>query len=222
MKIRYRHAQLLLALSLLLFARPFLATFVGAAIVELFMFVTFVSAIVACATRRLHLVIGIGLTILIQAAGIYRRITGTGTLDLAYEALALVFFGFAITLLLTDVFRDSRRVSADTICGALAAYLLLGVFWAFGYAFLEGVMPNSFHGLPAAAPLLGNYERFIGYSFVTLTTLGYGNVVPATPRAEAFAVAEAIVGQVYLTVLVARLVALNLLAKRDDDDPSPE
>jgi hypothetical protein len=116
-------------------------------------------------------------------------------------------------MILTDVFRDSRAVSVDTICGALAAYMLLGVAWAFAYALLEAVLPGSIAGLREEG-FANGYQQYLGYSFVTLTTLGYGNVVPANAQAEALASGEAIAGQVYLTVLVARLVALNLVSER--------
>ena len=123
------------------------------------------------------------------------------------------FFGYVTALVLTDVFRDSRAVSLDTICGALAAYLLIGVVWAFSYALLEALLPGSIDGLRDEG-FANGYQQYLGYSFVTLTTLGYGNVVPANAKAEALATVEAIVGQVYLTVLVARLVALNLVSER--------
>jgi voltage-gated potassium channel Kch len=58
-----------------------------------------------------------------------------------------------------------------------------------------------------------SFERFIGFSFVTLTTLGYGNVVPLTPRGEAVATAEAVAGQLYIAVLLARFVAIDIAAR---------
>ena len=60
------------------------------------------------------------------------------------------------------------------------------------------------------------FQRFIGYSFVTLTTLGYGNVVPLTPRGESLAIAEAIAGQLYITVLLARFVAMEIAGRRSE------
>ena len=125
------------------------------------------------------------------------------------------------------MFRDSSSVTLDTICGALAAYLLIGVGWAFAYALLNQVNPGSIVGLRSEAGS-SRYEDYLGFSFVTLTTLGYGNVVPANAKADALAVGQAMLGQIYLTVLVARLVALNLVsmrsenAKRDDPQQDPQ
>ena len=136
--------------------------------------------------------------------------------------LGILFFAYVTFLILSDVFRDSVAVSADTICGALAAYLLIGIGWAFAYALLDQLVPGSIMGLRSHGGL-SRYDGYLGYSFVTLTTLGYGNVVPGNAKADALAVAEAVVGQIYLVVLVARLVALNLVSTRlrleDRDDP---
>jgi voltage-gated potassium channel len=205
---RYRHAQLLGALTLLLLVDPFLSGLVGPAILDLFLALALVSAIVACSEHVRHVVIGVSMATLMLAATVFRRVEGIEVADVALGTLAIFFFGYVIALVLGSVFRESRSVSIDTICGGLSVYLLMGLLWAFAFALLESAVPGSFSGIENVA---GSYKRFLGFSFVTLTTLGYGNIVPMTPRADALAVAEAVVGQIYLTVLVARLVGLNLV-----------
>jgi hypothetical protein len=101
-------------------------------------------------------------------------------------------------------------VTIETICAALAVYLFLGLIWVFAYNLLEVVEPGSF-SFGAGGDDESPFSRFIGFSFVTLTTLGYGNISPMNPRADALSYTEAIIGQIYLTVLVARLVAMELL-----------
>jgi hypothetical protein len=212
---RYGHAQLLTALTLLVIVDPFLSTFVGEALLDSFLVLTLFSAIFACANTRRNLVIGVSLaTAMLITLFVHNRIV-SNTADVALSLLGIVFFGYVIALVLASVFRDSRRVSADTICGALSVYLLLGLLWAFAFALLESAAPGSFSGVDDGASFT-RYKRFLGFSFVTLTTLGYGNVVPLTPRADALAVSNAIVGQLYLTVLVARFVALNLIHGAED------
>lgn len=213
---RYRHAQLLAVLSLLLLVNPFVQGLGGSALLDVVLFLALVSAVVACGRERRQVVIGISLAGLLQAVALYRNFTGITAVGVAYSTLGVVFFGYVTVLIVSDIFRTSRPVSADTICGALSAYLLMGVGWAFAYALLEQLIPGSIRGL--RGPGDGGYAEYLGYSFVTLTTLGYGNVVPGNEKADALAVAEAIVGQVYLTVLVARLVALNLVFARGGDD----
>jgi hypothetical protein len=208
---RYRHAQLLFALALLLLAEPFVESVAGTVFFDVFLWITVVSVVIACSTRRRSLFIGLALAALMQLSLAYRTIRGLEEIDATHSLLAMALFVYVTALVLSDVFRRGDSVSTDTICGALAGYLLLGLTWTFAFTLLESLQPGSFVGLaPTGDAMLPGYKRFLGYSFVTLTTLGYGNVVPSNARADALATWEAIVGQVYLTVLVARLVALNL------------
>ena len=88
--------------------------------------------------------------------------------------------------------------------GALCLYLLLGVLWTILFAFVELARPAAFHyakDVPGDA-----LENFMYYSFVTLTTLGYGDLTPVHPVARTLAYLEAVVGQLYIAVLVASLV----------------
>jgi hypothetical protein len=219
----YRHATLLAALVLLLLVRPFLGErLLGLALVDLLLMLTLVSSVLACAANRRQAAIGLVLAALMVLASWADLISEDAALLSVFPGLGLVFFGYVTFLMLRTVFLSTRRVSADTICGALSVYLLLGLVWTFAYALLELAQPGSFTlGGPGSSPDAQHFERFMGFSFVTLTTLGYGNIVPTSPRADALATMEAIVGQIYLTVLVARLVALQLTqagARRSGSD----
>jgi hypothetical protein len=107
------------------------------------------------------------------------------------------------------------EVTADKIYASLCVYLLLGLLWACGYLALELLRPGSLQvdGVDLATSV-GDAEGMLShcfyYSFVTLTTLGYGDVKPTTPPAQSLAYVEALTGQLYLAVLVARLVALHI------------
>ncbi len=211
---RVRHAQLLVALGMLLFLRPFVVSGELASLaLNVLLLVTLISAVVACSARRSQLVVGLVLTALLQGTSLYRELSEVTAVSALYSVLGLVFFAYVGFLVLGDVFR-ARSVSVDTICGALAVYLFLGIWWAFAYALLEQLVPGSVVGLRAGHETAGDYAEYLGYSFVTLTTLGYGNVVPGNARADMLAAGEAVVGQIYMTVLVARLVALNLAGGR--------
>ncbi len=127
-----------------------------------------------------------------------------------------VFFGFTAGMILHDIW-TTQGVTSDTIVGSLCAYLLIGATWAFFYSLTETFIPGSFH-LAVAAQGAGdsglihsqNYPLFIYYSFVTLCSLGYGEMVPLKPAARMLATGEVIVGQFYMAVFVARLIALYL------------
>lgn len=113
----------------------------------------------------------------------------------AWSAMRLVLF--------------SGAVDNNKIIGSFCVFLLLGVIWATLYAILVEYRADFFHGLETA----GWHQSFpdlLYFSFVTLTTLGYGDITPATPLTRFLAFMEAIVGQFYLAVLVASLVGMGV------------
>ncbi|MFH1984236.1 MAG: ion channel [Pseudomonadota bacterium] len=96
------------------------------------------------------------------------------------------------------------RVTFEQVCGTLCVYMLIGLIWAEAYSLIGILLADQFS---AKASGLGDYLYF---SFVTLTTLGYGDIIPVGPVARSFAVVEAIIGQFFLAVLVARQVGLYI------------
>jgi len=110
-------------------------------------------------------------------------------------------------VLLLQVFRDGP-VTHSRIQGAIAVYLLYGVGWAHAYHITELLHPGSFN--PAGA--MSSVSDFAYFSFVTLSTLGYGDITPVRPIARSLSVGESLAGQLYLAVLVARLVAMEVVS----------
>lgn len=218
MLARYRHAYMLASLVLLLFVYPFVRNDgPGRALMDAAIVITLVTSIFACSATRRQAWVGLSLTVLMEAVSIYQFGSDARLVALAYPALGVVVFGYVIVLMLQKIFVTTRNIDADAICGALSVYLLLGILWVFLFTLLEIQEPGSFaFGGEGVAP---SVERFIGFSYVTLTTLGYGNVVPTNPRADALCAAEALVGQIYLTVMLARLVALQVASSRDRHAP---
>jgi voltage-gated potassium channel Kch len=98
-------------------------------------------------------------------------------------------------------------VSGSRLQGAVAVYLLLGLAWAHAYVIFNRNHPAAFAIQENTPPTVAAWTYF---SFVTLTTVGYGDIVPKAPVARMLAVAEALTGQLYLAVLLARLVALQV------------
>lgn len=122
------------------------------------------------------------------------------------DVLTVLFLLLVAMLILTHVLRD-EKVSREKIFGALSVYLLLGVIWSLLFMMVDFLVPGSFrYGQDRA--LTG--AEMVYYSFVTLTTLGYGDIVPISPSARGLATFEALTGQLYLTVLIARLVGLHI------------
>ncbi len=126
------------------------------------------------------------------------------------DALMVLFAGFVVWRAYAAVMRPERS-AGDRIVGAICVYVLIGLAWAKVYETLDGVAPGSFR-FPsdtawATTPGLLRYAYF---SFVTLATVGYGDAAPVTALAGTLAWMEAIAGQLYLAITVARLVALSL------------
>lgn len=120
--------------------------------------------------------------------------------------LILAFCTLSAGVALQDVFSGYATVSVNHITGAICIYMLFGVIWAILYQIVESLSPGSFKGLDAYE----GGQPLIYYSFVTLTTLGYGDISPLKPAARALAYLQAVFGQVYLAVLVAGLVGMRI------------
>ena len=128
----------------------------------------------------------------------------------------VLFLGYVIYVLLKFIFK-SERVTEDTIFAALCVYLLMATLWALAYS-LVGLADVDAFKYAAGEDIAGNKMRFgalpagleFYFSVVTMTTLGYGDIIPMSPVAKSLATLQAVVGQLYLAVLVARLVGLHV------------
>ena len=209
---RSRHVWLLATLVVLLFVRPMLGeSDVGVNLLEvLTVAALLVGALSTSAGRKLRAV----LFALAATAIVARLLSPEGdpssAATLVFIFAYIAFFSIVVVLLVGNLLREGTRVTVDTLCGAFSAYLILGLIWMFFYMLLELAEPGSLvHG--SGEPLAeSGFDRFLGFSFATLTTLGYGNIAPATQRADAIATLEAVVGQVFVAVVIARLVALQI------------
>ena len=127
-----------------------------------------------------------------------KETTGEGAVALMSAVLYLIA-PFSITRSL--LYR--RAVDVQTVLGAIDIYLLVGMLFAFVYRFLGVVQPSLFFGLNGD----GNFPKDLFFSFTTLTTTGYGNLVPAGNPGQTFAVAEMLVGQLFLVTAVAKVIS---------------
>ena len=149
--------------------------------------------------------VGIGL----GAAGIVLSILSASTPGDSYAissfAAAFGFIVIAVWCTGSQVL-VGNEISANRVTGAVSLYLLLGVLWAITYAMLEQVSPDSFNGL--SEPLSQGWSNdWLYFSFVTMTTLGYGDITPVSATARTFAYLQAVFGQFYIAILVAGLVS---------------
>jgi len=134
---------------------------------------------------------------------------GASAVILVQAATAGVATASFAAVLLRDAFSKGRF--PDRLLAVLLAYILLGTTWAQMYVFLDVVYPGALH-LPGAALTM---SEFLYFSFVTLTSVGYGDIVPVHPIARSLAALEALVGQIFLVAIVSRFVGVGLAGSRD-------
>lgn len=126
-------------------------------------------------------------------------------------AIAVVFLGYTTHLLLRGVLR-SQRVTGDVIAGALASYLMIGLTWALGYGLVEKIAPGSIAVTGGGGTDL---PTLIYFSYITLMTIGYGDVTPVSPIARTLAVLEGLFGITFTTIILAALVAILLRGQQE-------
>lgn len=126
----------------------------------------------------------------------------------AYSFLTILYF--YIVVLMVKNLLSYRVVTANLIYCAISTYLLIGIMWAGIYAVQEGIFPESFSGISETADL-------IYFSFVTLTTVGYGDITPQTILGKRLAVLEAAMGGIYMAVIIAMIVGRYMSMRGDQD-----
>jgi hypothetical protein len=129
---------------------------------------------------------------------IHQETAGTGLLAVLSDLLYLVA---PVSIVRHLALR--RMVDLQTVLGAIAAYLLVGMFFAFLYRALGALQPGLFFGSQGE----GSFSQDLFFSFTTLTTTGYGNLVPAVNPGQSFAVLEMLVGQLFLVTAVAKVIS---------------
>lgn len=138
---------------------------------------------------------------------------------LAY-IMNIAFLTYSIATFIRFVF-FTGKIEIHLAWGALSIYLLVAMLWAMIYAMVDWIHPESFAGLDVHLRgdeieyLSRKYDVLVYYSLVTLTTLGFGDITPATPLIKILSVLEAVTGQFYMAILVASLVGSFMQVKRD-------
>jgi hypothetical protein len=161
--------------------------------------------------RRAYIVVALaaGVAISIRCTSwLFPLDTIPGLLDVT-ALLSLAILGVVVGI---KVF-GTGRATFDRILGAVALYILIGVVWAEAYQLVNSHLPAAYAGI-ARGNAQGDRATWIYFSFVTLTTVGYGDITPVAHIARSFAILEALIGQLYPAIVLARLVSLHVA---DDD-----
>lgn len=206
-------SYLLFSLIFLLFSSAcveqfFARSFLGQSLVVAFTIISMSIAVWSLRSSRFIFNTALGLmgsTVVITAV---MAILDKADLEFIHLLLMLVFFLFTLKLAAQQAL-FSGKVTSNSLIGAICIFLLLGLIWVMFYLLLAEFIPNSFSGLTATA-WQDNFPDFIYFSFVTLTTLGFGDLLPVSPLARFLVYMEAVVGVFYMAIVVSSLVGAGI------------
>jgi voltage-gated potassium channel len=206
-----RYAVLFYTLLLTLVAAPLLTALgLSGALIELLLAISLLAAVLPVATSRDRTLL-LGLVFVVWLAREAAAWLDHPVLSTAILGCWTIIGLFAAAAALRFAMR-AFSVDSEHLYAALSAYLLAGIFFGLFYWVIEQILPASF-GTP------GDFSRTSAFyfSFVTLATLGYGDIVPRTDVARGLAIVEGVGGQLFLAVMVARLVSLYTRDREQND-----
>ncbi len=206
-------AYLTVSLTFLLLAAALVEQFAGGfgrSMIEAATVLTLAGGVWSIKAKRVWFRAGVGFgvgVLLVVLAGFVLDLTG---LRYVHVVILLCFFALTAWLAARQVL-FTGPVDTNKVVGAICIYLLLGLIWAMLYLLLHEFAPDSFKGLGSAS-WQDSFHSLTYFSFVSLTTLGYGDITPVLPVARFLAYMEALVGQFYVAILVASLVGVRVSA----------
>lgn len=212
---RGRYTTLLVAILLVILVSPHLQPGLG---FDLLLSLGFgfilIAAVFAISGNRVYLWV-CWILLAAAASGNVLLLISPGPLFAMVRVIPSAMFFLLVSMAFLRHILEAEEINVDRILGAVCVYLLLGIGWTVVFSTLELLHPGSFR-IPGEIPILVAERQemlfgvFIYYSFVTMSTLGYGDIAPITPAARTFSILEAIMGQMYLAVIVATLVGIHI------------
>jgi len=208
-----RHLWLLISLLFIFIISPFIVPFYyGPTVLNVIAAIVLLSATYAVSRRRSFFIFALSLSMFSIGMTFWLAAAPSHWLVVVCHGSLVVVIVFFVAAILSYVL-GSGKVTWDKIYGAVCAYLLLGYAWTFAYSVIEELQPDSFVSIGSDMPadLVGRVMQLRYFSFVTLATVGYGDIVPVSASARTVALIEAMLGQFYLVALVGRLVGLHIV-----------
>ncbi|MBS1989329.1 MAG: two pore domain potassium channel family protein [Cyanobacteria bacterium SZAS LIN-3] len=176
------------------------------------------------------LIVGLTISIMLIVSNVFMvPPMHTKTFRMTSDILALIYLLYASFLIIRDVF--SGQVNVNRICGAICFYLMIGMSFGMFFFVLDMHDATSFkidqfyHGTAGEGLPISIHDRFTlftYFSFCTISTAGFGDITPVSQMARTFSWMEAIFGQLYLSILVARLVGLHIADSTSNAAKDPE
>jgi hypothetical protein len=214
---RFSTVQLLIALALFFMWAPFVEEIEGGELIVSCLFsLVLLAGVVAVADSKRVLVIAIVLAIPAIAGRWINHFRPDLVPPAVFLVAGLILIAFVVGNLLRFVLR-APSVNTEVLCASISAYLMLGLMWTIAYWLVDQLTPGGAFSFNtnAGTRSINGFNGFY-FSFITLSTVGYGDITPVSKMARWLAAMEAMTGLLYVAVLIARLVALYSSPKSDD------
>jgi voltage-gated potassium channel len=214
---RFSTVQLLIALALFFIWAPFVEEIEGGELIVSALFsLVLLAGVVAVADSNRVLVIAIVLAIPAIAGRWMNHFWPELVPPHVFLTAGLILIAFVVANLLRFVLR-APSVNADVLCASISAYLMLGLMWTLAYWLVDQLTPGGAFSFNtnAGTRSINGFTGFY-FSFITLSTVGYGDITPVSRIARWLAAMEAMTGLLYVAVLIARLVSLYSTPKSND------
>jgi len=188
----------------------------GALVLDLWLVFTLLSGVFAIGWRRRTARVIVLLAVLLFALQTLGYAGGEGTIGLIVDAgLTIFLLSTLVVMVLWQIFREGP-ITRQRVQGSISIYLLLGLIWAQAFTLAALLNSDSFTGTPGTGRL-EVLARMTYYSFVTLTTVGYGDISPVSLVTRALANVEGLIGQLFPAILIARLVSMEIAARQTNN-----
>ncbi len=208
--IRLSPVKMLVALVLYIVSAPFVDQVRhGPVISSLFMTGVLITATLAMGSRKWTLLVALFLVIPALAARWAAHLRPDLVPPEVFSTAGILFVGFVAANIVYFILH-APEVSSDVLCAGISGYLLLGLLWAFAYTLVFKLSPDAFEftARTSASHVMQGFTATY-FSYITLCSVGYGDIVPVSPPARMLAMMEAMTGTFYVAVMIARLVALH-------------
>lgn len=206
-------AMLVFLVLALFVGAPFAAMgLVGPFLFDVFFTLLLLSGVAAFSNRRLLKTVVLSVMVATVAARWAGYLLPGAAMSIWDDALTILALSTLAVLVLMRVFQEGP-ITGYRIQGAITVYLLVGLVWMSAYGLLNQTIPGAFRFPEGQVSGLRFKHGLVYFSFVTLTTTGYGDITPVHPLARSLAMAEALVGQLYPAILIARLVSMELASR---------
>jgi hypothetical protein len=208
---RFSTIKLLIAIAVFFVSMPFIEPLPSGPLIEsIFFTVVLFLGVGANADRRWHVVVA-GMLAFVALTGRWTHYFRPDVMPPELFLIAGILFVLFVIINLLRFILTASEVDKEVLCASISAYLLLGLLWTLAYWLVAELVPNAF-AFSGADKSLKGFNGFY-FSFITMSTVGYGDITPVAKVARMLAASESVTGSLYIAVLIARLVALQTARK---------